>query len=156
MAIQGQPDLGLFASGEAVGDSSLRTDKCLRIVDEWLPKWAAISFVDILSAAQHIIFALFSIDMSFDFMLPAMKRFFSKNLALKNRLTLHEGWFDTTDENQLISFLAKLEQRRHSEPSTELRYLVCGPRYSYLKKHSFRRPSAKLLLPTVCATSIGK
>jgi hypothetical protein len=149
VAILGRPDLGLFAGGEAVGGSSLRTAKCLRIVDGWMPKQAAISFVDILSAAQHIIFALFSIDMSLDFMSPAVKRFCSKNLALKNRPTLRESWFNTTDDNQLIAFSAKLEQRRHSKPSTELRYLVCGPRYSCFKKRSFRRRRAKLLPPTV-------
>jgi hypothetical protein len=79
----------LFAGGEAVGGSSLRTAKCTRIVDVWMPKQAAISFLGIFSA-KHIIFVLFSKDMSFDFMSPAVERF-----ALKNRTTLREGCFNT-------------------------------------------------------------
>jgi hypothetical protein len=47
--------------------------------------------------------------MSLDFMSPAVKRFCSKNLAPKNRPTLREGWFNTTDDNQLIAFSAKLQ-----------------------------------------------
>jgi hypothetical protein len=88
--------------------------QCPRIVDGWMPKQAAFSFLGIFSA-KHIIFVLFSIDMSFDFMSPAVEQF-----APKNRTTLHEGCFNTADDNQLIAFLAKLEQRGYSKPSTEL------------------------------------
>jgi hypothetical protein len=95
---------GLFA-GEAIGGSSLRTAKCFQIFTGWMPIRAAISLVGILSAAQYII------DMSFDSMLPVVERFVSKNLALKNRTTLREGCFNTTDNNKLFAFSAKLEQK---------------------------------------------
>jgi hypothetical protein len=43
----------------------------------------------------------------------------------------------------------KLEQKWILKLFTELCYLICGPSYWNVKKHSFRRPRAKLLPPTV-------
>jgi hypothetical protein len=51
-------------------------------------------------------------------MLPAVEQFVSENLALKNWPTLLEGCFHTTDDNHLIAFSMKLDQRQHSKPST--------------------------------------
>jgi hypothetical protein len=76
--------------------------------------------------------------------LPAAERFSAKNWLPKNSLTLSEDSRHSSKVKLPIFLSIKIEEKQLSEPSTELRYLICGPRYLNLKSSIFWRRRAKL------------